>query len=221
LHDWDWTAAENQIKRALELNANNADAHIFYAYLLSNTGRHTEALAEAKRARELDPLSLVINALEGQFLLHARLPDEASDRLQKTFELDANFGLAHSFASSVYIEKGMNAEAVAEARRARELNSVSSQPIAFLCYALAKSGKQAEARNELERLLELSKDRYVSPYDVALIHNALDERDKTFAWLERGFEQRDPRMTFLKVEPKWNNLRSEPRFLDLMRRMKF
>ena len=220
-YDWDWRASENQLKRALEINPNNADARIFYAYLLSNTGRHAEALVDAQRARELDPLSLLFNALEGQFLLHGGLPDEALDRLQKTFELDLNFGLAHSFASSVYIEKGMFAEAVAEARRAKELLPGFSHPVAFLCFALVKSGRQAEARNELERLLKLSKERYVSPYDIALIYNALDERDETFAWLERGFEQRDPRMTFLKVEPKWNNLRNEPRFVSLLKRMNF
>ena len=220
-HDWDWTAAKEQIERALEINPKNADARVFYAYLLSNTGRHAQALAEAKRARELDPLSSVINALEGQFLLHAGMPDEALDRLRKTFELNENFGLVHSFASSAYIEKGMFDEAIAAANRAGELVPAGSQPVALLCYALAKSGKQAEARNGLEKLLETSKERYVSPYDIALIYNALEDRQETFAWLGRGFEQRDPRMTFLKVEPKWNNVRAEPRFIELMRRMDF
>ncbi len=218
-YDWNPQAAEDQLRRALQLNPNNADAHIFYAYLLSNTGRHADALAEAKRAGELDPLSLVINALEGQFLLHAGKPDEALAKLQKTFELDANFGLAHLFAASALIEKGMHTEAIAEARKAGDLNSLGGQPVALLCYALVKSGKPAEAREELEKLLNLSKERYVSPYQIALIYNGLGERDKTFAWLERGFEQRDPRMTFLKVEPKWNNLRAEPQFAGLMRRM--
>ncbi|MDQ3749356.1 MAG: protein kinase [Acidobacteriota bacterium] len=220
-YDWDWNAAENQLKRALELNPNNADAHIFYAYILSNTGRHAEALAEAKRAGEIDPLSLVINALEGQFLLHAGQTDEALAKLQKTFEMDSNFAIAHLFASSVYIEKEMYAEAVVEARKVRELNITTSQPTAFLCYALAKSGKQAEARDELEKLLKLLKERYVSPYTIGLIYNGLNERDETFTWLERGFERRDPRMTFLKIEPKWNNIRSEPRFVSLLKRMNF
>ena len=108
-YEWDWNAAENQIKRAIELNPNNADAHIFYAYILSNTGRHEESLAEAKRAGELDPLSLVVSSLEGLFLFHAGQPDEALAKLQKTFEMDSNFALAHLFAASVYIEKGMYA----------------------------------------------------------------------------------------------------------------
>jgi tetratricopeptide (TPR) repeat protein len=219
--DWNWSAAENQYKRALELNPNSAEAYLYNAHLLSNVGRHPEALAEAKRARELDPLDLRINALEGLFLIHAGRTDEALARLQKTFELDPNYWLAHSFAASAYIEKGMFAEAVAEARKARALFDGSSQPMAFEGYALAKSGKQAEARAILQELLTQSTERYVASYHIALVYNGLNERDKTFAWLERAYQERNPRMAFLKVEPKWNNLRSEPRFQDLMRRVGF
>ena len=218
--DWNWKESENQCQRALELNPNCADAHAFYAHLLSNTGRHAEALAEIKRARELDPLSSKSNALEGQFLLHAGQTEKALARLQKTFELDPTFWLAHLFASSAYIEKGMFPEAIAEARKARELSGVSTHPLAFEGYALAKSGKQTEARAVLAELLKLSTHRFVSPYSIALIYNGLDERDETLAWLERGFAQREPKMVFVKVEPKWNNLRSEPRFVDLMKRMR-
>jgi TolB-like protein/Tfp pilus assembly protein PilF len=217
-HDWNWNEAENQFKRALELDPNNADAHSFYANLLSHMGRHAEALAEAKRARELDPLNLRINALEAQFLLHAGRTDEALARLQKTLELDPNFWLARLFIISTYIEKGMYGEAVAASRSARDVYD-STRAVSFLGYALAKSGKPREARAELEGLLKLSAKRWVSPYNVALIYNGLDERDQTLAWLERGIQQRDPRMTFLKAEPKWNNLRDDPRFQDLMQRV--
>ncbi|MCA1626767.1 MAG: hypothetical protein LC742_02220, partial [Acidobacteria bacterium] len=151
--------------------------------------------------------------------IHAGQTDEALARLQKTFELDANYWLTHSFTASAYIEKGMFSEAAAAARKARELSGFSTQPIAFLGYALAKSGKQAEARAELEGLLKSSTERYVSPYSVAMIYNGLGERDETLARLERGVEQRDPRMTFLKAEPKWNNLRDDPRFKDVLRRV--
>jgi serine/threonine protein kinase/Flp pilus assembly protein TadD len=220
-YDWDWKAAENQYKRALELNPNSADSHWAYAHLRSNAGRHAEALAEIKHARELDPLSLIINASEGLYLIHAGKTDEALARLQKGVELEPNFWLAHLFASSAYIEKGMFPEAIAEAHKARELSGVSSQPTSFLGYALAKSGKQAEARAVLEELLKLSTERYVPPYHIALIYNGLGERDQALNWLERGIEQRDPKMVFLKVEPKWNNLRADPRFQDLLRRVGF
>jgi serine/threonine-protein kinase len=218
-YDWDWSAAEDQFRRALELDPNDADAHLFYAHLLSNTGRHPEALAEAKRARELDLLNLRTNALEGHFLNHAGRVDEALVRLQKTLELDSNYFLAHLFAWSAYVEKGMYGEAAAEARRARELNNVSTQPVAHLAYTLAKSGKRREAHVELNRLLELSTERFVPPYLIALVYNGLGERDQALVWLERGFQQRDPKMVFLMVEPKWANLRSEPRFQDLLQRV--
>jgi len=221
-YDWDWKAAETQYKRALELDPNGADTHLFYAHLLSNTGRHSEALAEVKRARELDPLNLRTNALEGQFLIHAGRADEALARLQKTFEMAPNYYFAHFFASSAYIEKGMFPEAIAEGRKARELSGpTNSHPMGFLGYALAKSGKQAEARALLAELLKASSERYVSLYNIALIYNGLGDRDQALAWLERAYQQRDQRMTFLKVEPKWNNLRSDPRFQDLLRRVGF
>jgi len=220
-YDWDWNAAENQFKRALELDPNSADAHWVYGHFLSNMGRHAEALGEIRRAIELDPTNLRNNALEGQFLLHAGRTDEAIARLQKTFELDANYWIAHQFASSAYSTKGMFAEALAEAHKAQEYSDASTTPTALAAYALARLGKRAEARAELEGLLKLSTERYVSPYYVAMVYNGLDERDKAIAWLERGYEQRHARMTFLKVEPKWNNLRDDPRFQDLLRRVGF
>ena len=218
---WNWNEAENQFKRALELNPNEANVHIFYAHLLSNTGRHAEALAEIKRARELDPLFPFAGALEGQFLLHAGKPDEALDRLRKTFELAPNFWMPHLFAASVYTEKGLFEEAVAEARKARELSPAQTVSLAYEGYALAKLGKNDEARILLNELLKLSETRFVPPDHLALIYNGLGETDKTFEWLEKAYQQRDPKMAFLKVEPKWNNLRSEARFIDLMRRMNF
>jgi serine/threonine protein kinase len=221
-YDWDWTAAENQYKRALELDPNNGDTHLFYAHLLSNIGRHTEALAEVSRAREIDPLNLRTNTLEGQFLIHAGRTDEALGRLQKTFEMSPNYYFAHFFASSAYIEKGMFPQAIAEAQKARELSGpTNSHPMGFLGYALAKSGKQAEARALLSELLKSSSERYVSPYNIALIYNGLGQRDETFTWLEQAYKKRDQRMVFLKVEPKWNNLRDDSRFQELMRRVGF
>ena len=129
--------------------------------------------------------------------------------------------MPYLFASSAYIEKGMFEEAVAKARNASNLPTAQTLSIAYVSYALAKLGRRDEAQIGLNKLLKMSKERFVPPYHIALIYNGLGEKDETFAWLERGFQQRDPKMTFLKVEPKWNNLRSEPRFIDLMRRMKF
>ena len=217
-HDWDWAAAENQLKRGLELNPNSADTRFAYAHLLSNLGRHTEALAAAKRARELDPLNLRIVGLEALFLTHAGQTDEALAICRKVLEMDPNFWGAHNGAAMIYIEKGMFAEAVEAAKKAKALSRGNSVATALGGYAAAKLGKQTEARAAIE---ELTKIRYVQPFTIALVYNGLDERDQALEWLERGFQERDPGMTFLKVDSKWNNLRADARFIDLMKRMNF
>jgi len=215
---WDWNAAEKECLRGIEINPNNAESHGNYAMVLSNTGRHAEALAESKRSLELNPLHLAQNAIDGQFLLNARRTDEALIQLQKTSELEPKFWMPHMITASAYIEKGMYTEAIAESRKEYELSGGNVYP--FGTYALAKSGKRDEARAALKELLKLSATEYVSPYNIALIYNALDERENAVEWLEKGYELRDPKMTILKVEPKWNNLRDEPRFIELMQRMK-
>lgn len=217
--DWDWNASERECQRAIELDPKSADAHEAYAHLLSNIARHSEALAEIKIARELDPLNLRINAFEGQFLLHAGFLDEALEILLKTFELEPNFWLAHLFAASAYIEKEMFADAFAEAEKAKQFSGGSSHAAALGIYALAKSGKKPEAETALEELHRSVNARYVPPYHFALAYQGLEKPEETLTWLEKGYEQRDPKLVFLKVEPKWNNLRKEPRFIELMHRM--
>ena len=204
-YDWDWQSAEKQYQRALDLDPKSAEAHFGYAHLLSNSGRHEKALDEIRLSRELDPLSLVTNAVEGQILFFAQHYDKALDRLQKTIDLEPNFWLSHLFISRVYSEKGMHAEAVAEAKIAGELSG-NSQSDAYRAYALAKWGKPSEARVVLNELLKLSTERYVPPYNIALVYNALGEREKALDYLEKGFEEKDVRMVFLKVEPLWTNL---------------
>ncbi len=220
-YDWDWQSAEKHYLRAIELDPNNAHSHRAYAHFLSTTAQHEKALVEAKRGRKLDPLTLSSNALEGQYLFYAGKPDEALDQLNKTIDLDANFWLAHLIISRVYAEKGMHAEAIAAATKAKELSKVNSESIALIGYSLAKSGETEKARAVLEELLKLSATRYVPPYNFALVYNGLGETDKALDYLEKGFTEKDVRMVFLKVELKWNNLRNEPRFVDLMRRMNF
>lgn len=149
-YEWGWTAAEKHFKRALELNPNSADTRWRYAHLPSNMGKHEEALAEIGRARELDPLSDLINAMEGQFLLHAGRTDDAIDRLREALELDPRSRVAHLFAASAYIEKGLLAEAVLEAATAHTLSPSNTQALAFEAYASAKLGRQAQAREALE-----------------------------------------------------------------------
>ena len=219
--EWEWNTAEKHFARALELDPNSADTHWMYAHLPSNTGRHAQALAAIARARALDPLSGLINAMEGQFLLHAGRTDEAIARLRDAIELEPRSRVAHLFAASAYIEQGAFDDAVAEAGAARALTPSNTQARALEAYANAGRGKHSEAEAALAELLELSKERYVSPYHVAIACNGLNEPAEAIARLERGFEEHDPMMVFLYVEPKWRNLRGEPRMVRLLKRMKF
>jgi serine/threonine-protein kinase len=218
-HDLDWNAAARQVQRSLELNRHSADTHWLYGRLLSVKGRHQEALAEIERARQLDPLSPVINASEGLYLLYAGRGEEALTRLRETVELDPSSLLARLFLIRALIARGMFAEAIAEAQTLQAMNPDDSMPIAFAGFAQAKSGQQGAARATLKKLLQLSSRRYVPPYCIAMIYNGLSERDEALAWLERGFEQRDPRMTILREDFTWSNLRDDPGFLSLLKRM--
>lgn len=218
-YEWDWGGAEQHCKEATSLNPNNGDAHRAYAHLLSNLGRHEEAFAEMKRSLDVEPLDLRTNAQMGQALIHAGQVDEALASLQKSIDLEPNFWMSHLFLASAYIEKEMYDEAVAAAQKQIQMSPAQTHGIAYLGYALARSGKREEARGALEELLDRSTKGFVPPYRIALVYNGLDDKDNAFAWLEKGLNARDPMMTFLKVEPKWNNLRSDPRFKGLLRRM--
>ncbi len=221
-YDWDPLAAEAHFRRALELDPDNAEAHLYFAHLRSNQGRHDEAVREADRALAIEPFNTRFNALTGQFLVHAGRTDDAIARLQAALAMDPNHVLAHVFASAAYSEKGRFPEAIAHAEKAVAVTRrTMAHPMGLLGYALAKSGDAAGARALLDELLAASKSRYVAPYGVALLYNALGDTGQTFAWLERGYEARDHKMNLLKVDPKWNNLHGDPRFEDLVRRIGF
>jgi tetratricopeptide (TPR) repeat protein len=218
-YDWDWKTAESQYKIALELDPNSSDTHAAYAGLLTVLGRTAEGLAEIKRARELDPLNLRISALEGQFLILDGKTDEGLARLQETIELEPSFFLAHLFASNGYIKKEMYEEAIAKATRASELSGGNAEAIATMGYALAMSGRHQEARAALDELGKRATGRYISHYYFALISNGLGERNESLAWLARSVKQRDPKVLFLNVDPKWSNYRDDPRFVSLLERL--
>lgn len=219
--EWAWTAAERHFTRALELDPNSADTHWMYAHLPSNAGRHADALRMIARARSLDPLSGLITAMEGQMLLHAGRTDEALARLRDAIELEPRSRVAHLFAARAFIEKRLFDDAVAEAEAARALTPANTQALALEACANAKRDRRREAEAVLARLLQLSNERYVSAYHIAIACNGLNETREAMAWLERGFEKRDPMMVFLNVEPTWNNLRREPRFRTLVKQMNF
>jgi serine/threonine protein kinase/tetratricopeptide (TPR) repeat protein len=218
-YDWNWTAAEKEYRRAIELNPNYATAHHWYAGHLAQMGHHVEALEEIRKARQLDPLSPRINAVVGLHLYWARQYDLALEELNKALELNRNDPLTHNILGVVYLQKGKNREAIAELLRANQLIGEKGLPLLDLAYAYAFVGERDEARKMLEKLERQAKRTYVSPTGIGLIYAVLGERQQAFAWLERAYEQRDYSLLELKVDPIFDPLRSDPRFQDLLRRV--
>jgi serine/threonine-protein kinase len=218
-YDRDWATAEREYKRAIELNPNYPIAHQWYAVYLMSAGRFDEALAQNRRAQELDPLSLPINMTLGWVLLNARQYDQSVEQLRKTLEMDPNFMLAHHRLGLVYEQKGKYDEAIAEFRQVLNLSAGKPLGITALAHAYALSGKRAEAQRTLAELQEISKRRYVSPASIALIYAALGDKDQAFTWLEKADKERDPNLARLTVDPRFDSLRSDPRFADLVRRV--
>jgi serine/threonine-protein kinase len=218
-YDFDPVSAERNQVKALELEPNNPQSHFAYAHLLSNLGRHDEALAEIKKARESDPLSLVTNALEGQILTFAGREDEALTVLQNTIDMDPNFWLGHLFISRAYIQRGRFNDAIAAAAKARELTGGNSEAAAIMAYAYARSGRPTEARKVLAELEDRAKARYVPAYSFAIVYMGMGDRSRALDLLEKAYEQRESLLVFLKVERRWDELRGEPRFAALIGRL--
>lgn len=222
-YDWDWPAAEKEFRRAIELNPRYATAHQWYGGYLSATGRFREADAEKKRALELEPLSLIINFEVGLASYFSRDYDQAIDRFQKTLELDASFPPPYAFLAAAYEEKGVFEGAITAFQRAVNVTqgTARAQAMAGLAHVYAVSGKKAEARKILAELQRLSAQSYVPATDAALIYAGLGEKDKSFAFLDKAYEEHSFALSNLKVEPRFDPLRSDPRFADLLRRIGF
>jgi TolB-like protein/DNA-binding winged helix-turn-helix (wHTH) protein/lipoprotein NlpI len=216
-YDWDWVAAEAEYKRAIALNASYSRAHSWYADYLSKMGRHDEALVEAKRARELDPVSVSSNGFLGAILYRARRYDEAIEACQRALELDPSYPNALWFQALAHEQKGELPKAIANLKKAV---SLSDAPLyrALLANAYALAGEKAKALSALDELKALSQQRYVSPLDIAVVYTGLGDRNSAFQWLEKAFQERTMRIQELP-EPIFDSLRSDPRFGDLMRRI--
>lgn len=219
--DWDWRAAEEHYKRAIELDPANAPSRLFYAHLLSNLGRHDEAVVEVRKARELDPASLITNAVEGQVLFFAGDLDASERVLRRAIDLDPNFWLSYLFITRIHLARGHWDEAVSSAMKAAEISGGNGEGVATAAFANASAGHIEEARRTLAMLNDRAKDRYVPSYALAQVHLVLGETNLALEDLERAFRDREALMVFLKVEPKWNALRSNSKFIDIMDRMNF
>jgi serine/threonine-protein kinase len=217
--DWNLAESNREFQRAIELNPNYATAHQWYGNgNLRVLGRFDEAIAEMKRAQELDPLSLVINADVGVTYISARQYDQAIEQLRKTTEMDQGFYYAHGYLGIAYEMKGALQEALAEYRKARQLTD-DPRMLALLGHGLAVSGKRDEALRTLDQLKEMAKQRYVPAYSFTIVYVGLGEKDQALQWLERDYQDRGVDMLSLKVDPLLDSLRSDPRFADLVRRV--
>jgi len=217
--DWDWPAAENYLARAVMLAPNNAEAHTFLAHLYSNLGRKQEALTHARRAGELNPISPLIGALEGMYLAHQREYPVAVSRAREAITLDPNFWLAHHLLANALIDAGQYEAALLESAEAKRLSPLQTLSDTFSAIALARLGRTQEARAILQSLAATARQTYVPPSHFAMIETALGNRDKAFAYLDTALAGRDARLALLKIDPLWDDLRSDPRFQAALRRM--
>jgi serine/threonine-protein kinase len=217
-YEWDWQAAEKEYRRALELNPGYATAHHWYGECLTVLGRTEEAIAHLRRAQALDPLSLIIQSVAGWTLYSARQYDQAVELFQKTLDMDAQFVQAHSFLGWAYAQKRQYPEALAQFQKARQIDD-NPEFLGGIGYVYAVTGKKAEARAVLAELEKLSKHHHVSPCLMAFIHIGLGQKDEAFRWLARAYQERSAWLVYARVDPKYDDLRSDPRFADLLRRL--
>jgi len=219
LFEWDWPGAEREIKRAIEINPNEADSHELLGYYLQAMGRVDEALTVTKRAQELEPLSPIINADLASACYYAGHYDEAISAYRGAKELNPNLIAPLFLPAQADERKGMTSEAIAECQKALATAGRDPSILAELGYVYAVSGQRGEAQKLATELATQSKQRYFSPLVVALLYAGLGEKDQAFVWLEKAYEARDPQMVWLKVEPQFDSLRSDTRFVALLHRL--
>ncbi|MGH9837231.1 MAG: protein kinase domain-containing protein [Blastocatellia bacterium] len=218
-YDWDFPGFERELKRALDLNPNYANAHGMNGTYLTAMGRFDEALAARKRALDLDPASPLLTVMVGWPYFYARRYDEAIQWYRKALELDPNFSQAYSDLGLSYHLTGRHDEAVAALLKARALNGAKPEVIEALRQAYVAEGFQGYWRKDLELLNEQLKQGRVRAWRMAGVYHALGDRDRTFEWLEKAYAERDSLLTFLKVMPQYEDLHADPRFAGLLRRV--
>jgi TolB-like protein/DNA-binding winged helix-turn-helix (wHTH) protein/Flp pilus assembly protein TadD len=214
-YDWDWPTAEREFRRAIELNPNYATAHHWYAEHLMWRGRFDEALEESERARQLDPLSLIIAADNGAILFFSRQYDRAINKWRMVQQLDPQLRRAH-LIEGAYVEKGMFAEAISDAKNHSE---IPASRLSWSAYIYGRSGETAKAYHALSNLIELNSNHPIDPMLVAWAYLGLSDKESALAWLEKAYAQHSIELVTLKVNPGYNPLRSDPRFQRLLRRV--
>lgn len=217
-YDWDWQSGEAGFKRAIELNPNYASAHHWYAHHLLAFARFDDAAAELNRALELDPLSLIINTDLAQFFYLARRYDRAIEQCRKTMQMDSTFAKTHTVLGEAYLRKKMYPQAITELQEAAALSPGRGRDMALLAYAHALAGNRAKAERILKRLQQSETTASYNPA-VAAIYTVLGDKNQAFKWLQSAVKEHSAWMTFLKSDPMFDSLHSDPRFQDLLGEM--
>ncbi len=217
--DWDWSQAQKEFRRGIELNPSSASAHQFYADFLKSQARFDEALAEMGHAQALDPLSLAINTGLGHVLYLSRKYDRAIEQYKAAIKLNPEFIQARLWYGRPFLQKHMFKEAITELKQAAALSNNSTISLAMLGHAYASANETKEGEMVLERLIERSRLQYVPSYWIAMIYIGLKDKNNAFAWLEKAFVERSSWLVWAGVEPRFDYLRSDPRFTSLMGKM--
>jgi TolB-like protein/Flp pilus assembly protein TadD len=219
--DWDWPKAETAFRRAIDLDPRFSQAHWTLGHLLSQMGRHGEALREMRRARELDPLSAMPYALSSQVAFQAHEYTAALDHARQAIALDQNLWIGHIMLGQAYAQLGQFDQALNALETAARLSGNNSKTLSFRGYVLGRAGRRDEARDVLAALETQSRKQFVPPFALALVYAGLDQREEVFAWLDRALEARDVHLIYLPVDAKWDPYRSDPRFEALVARCGF
>jgi len=219
--NWYFKGAEGEFRRAIALNPNYATAHQWYAQFLSTMGRHAEAVTQIKQAQELDPLSLIIQTSVGSTFLKARQYDQAIEQLQKAIEMDKNFYRAHLYLGEACLGEGRYVDAIAEFQLASVLSGEegpegAAKRAAALNRAFESSGEKGYWQKRLDLLRERMNERHISPYQMAGVYARLGEKNKAVEWLQKAFAERDINFLNLKIDPQFDELRSDPRISHLI-----
>jgi TolB-like protein/Tfp pilus assembly protein PilF len=216
--DWDWPAAERAFRRCIALDPNYSLAYRTLGIIFSHSNRHQEALSAARRARELDPLDFINQALSAQIAFNARDFNAAVEFGRRATALDPEFWVSYIQLAQAYEQLGDTDAAFDALQKAGQFSSGNSKSIALRGYLFAKLGRTREAREVLRTLEAVSRERYVPPYATALVHAGLGEADSAFEWLERALNARDVHLVFLTVDPKWDRFRTDARFQAIIDR---
>jgi TolB-like protein/Flp pilus assembly protein TadD len=218
--DWDFKASESAARRAIHLNENYSLAHVYLAHVFSNTGRYDEALATIQKAMVLDPLSLFVGAMRGQFLYHAGRDLESVEQFNATLGMESRFWIGQICAAKVYEKLGMHSEALVACDLAWQFSGGNSEALSLAGYVHAVAGERAKAEGYIHQMLERRKERYVPPYNVALVFAGLGETERALHWLGHALEERDVHMPFL-LDHKWDEMRSKAEFQKVLSQVGF